>query len=92
MAVDFDCWSSEESTEMRIKAKAMTIDEANSMLLKESTEKYCPENKSNCMGHGCAFFIITKPNITPYRCAMCTYAGRRPLAGIYGVLKREVIE
>ena len=75
----------EEIKEQMELAKYFTTKELVDVMVSSAEEKYCPEVKGNCKGHGCAMFVVDRPWTDPrYVEARCTFAGKRPICCFYG--------
>lgn len=69
-------------------AKLLTEKELYEIVERKAKEKFCPSIKANCMGHGCAMFVLDRPTLDHrYLEARCTHAGKRPLVFFYGESK-----
>ena len=68
--------------------KTLTNKQIMDALVAQATGKYCPSVNGNCLGHGCAMFVVDRPRADArYLEARCTHAGKRPLAFHYGLPK-----
>lgn len=85
MTTTINAKTKKEIEEMMEHCKYLTVEQCRTAIEEIATEKYCPNIKDNCLGNGCAFFVIDRPNVDKhYLEGKCTFAGSRPLAGIYG--------